>query len=141
MHRRERFFTRADEWFAVRDSRGQWIVVDADGQQPLLSPDPSVRLFAVHLAAAAPALRAGAAEMVRRWPEVRGLYGYDRQISMFIEGSLSLSFPRIGDQRDAGALDAGRPRQLILLDEPEVVDVGVLPKRDRVLRLRDSRSR
>lgn len=45
-------------WRAERDEAGQWVVLDGDGRSPLRSPDPLVRMQAVHLAAAAPQLAA-----------------------------------------------------------------------------------
>ena len=45
-------------WRADRNEAGQWIVTDGQGSQPLRSADPLVRTQAVHLAAAAPQLKA-----------------------------------------------------------------------------------
>ena len=52
-------------WRAERDAAGQWVVRDATGQDPLRSADPLVRLEAVHLAAAAPQLRAALTWLVQ----------------------------------------------------------------------------
>lgn len=50
-------FGPVEEWRAVRDERGQWVVASCHGERVLQHADPMVRLHAVHLAAAAPILR------------------------------------------------------------------------------------
>jgi hypothetical protein len=41
----------------MRDGAGVWVIVDGDGRQPLRADDALERLYNLHLAAAAPALR------------------------------------------------------------------------------------
>lgn len=131
-----------DDWYPVRDGTGRWIVVDAAGRQPLLDPDPVARMYAVHLAAAAPGLRAGAAEMLRRWPDARYLYGHDHRIAAHVDGSVSMSFPSPETLRAAGAFDAVRPPLELPFDGPteEVAPGKTLLLRDRDLRRRSRRS-
>lgn len=47
-----------ERWVAVRDARGQWVVVDGNGSQLFTHPDPLVRFQAVWLASHAPQLQA-----------------------------------------------------------------------------------
>lgn len=61
-----RMYAEAEEWFAARDTNGQWVVVNVLGEQVLRSPDPRIRLEAVHLAASAPLLRSLLDAVARR---------------------------------------------------------------------------
>jgi hypothetical protein len=47
-----------DEWFALKDGFGQWRLVNHHGAEPLRDPDPTRRVRAAYLAAAAPRLLA-----------------------------------------------------------------------------------
>lgn len=142
MSRRVRVFTADDDWYAVRDSRGLWIVVDSSGRQPLLDPDPIARMYAVHLAAAAPGLRAGGAELVRRYVADRPVYGHDRRILAHLDGSISMSFPSTQTALKSGAFAPIPPERELPLDgAPEEVRPATrVLLRDRDLRLRSNRS-
>ena len=60
------------EWKAVRDERGCWKLVDEEGREPLRSNDPAERVWAVYLAAAAPALRGALLALTRRMEYLLG---------------------------------------------------------------------
>jgi len=60
----------SEEWMARRDLRGQWQVVNADGEQVLRHTDPRVRMPAVQLAAHAPELRAALVAVATRLKNV-----------------------------------------------------------------------
>jgi hypothetical protein len=58
MKRRQPLYPEFRAWLAVEDRRGVWIVVDKLSRaEPLRVPCPYEAMLAVHLAAAAPALR------------------------------------------------------------------------------------
>lgn len=56
--KRARLWPEHEEWLARRDAYGMWRVVNLSGEQPLVNVDTLERMKAVHLAAAAPAMRA-----------------------------------------------------------------------------------
>lgn len=87
-------------WYAVRDGRGQWAVVNDRGQQPLRDPDPSARLDAVTLAAAAPELRAMLQRVLGRFEAlVPGSWQsrVDRRLAQEAHGVLVATRPLTGD--------------------------------------------
>ena len=56
-----------ERWVATRNGAGVWVIVDEHGRQPLRAVDPVVRLYNLHLAAAAPMLEHELASLVRRF--------------------------------------------------------------------------
>lgn len=117
-------------------------MVDAQGRQPLLDPDPIARMYAAHLAAAAHGLRAGGAELIRRYLADRPVYGHDRRILAHLDGSISMSFPGTETALKSGAfLPTPPPYELPLDGLPEEVTPSPrLLLRDRDLRLRSGRT-
>lgn len=71
-----RMYAEVDEWFAARDTNGQWVVVNGRGEQILRSSDPRIRLEAVHLAATSPLLRALLHAVTRRFESYLLDHGY-----------------------------------------------------------------
>lgn len=132
---RRHLWTAADDWVPVRDALGRWVVVDAAGRQPMMSPDPVTRMYAAHLVAMAPALRAGAAELARRYEGDGRTFGHDHRLVQFIHGSISASFPSVDDLRRAGAETAARQLTLTEAGDDEIVPVPQRMIGERTLRL------
>lgn len=87
-----------NDWRAVRDPRGQWTLMDATGSNPLRSPDPVTRLYAVHQAAAAP--RQGAALLwllQDLWMNDQSFHLRHRVRMSFAEGALTAGRPLMAD--------------------------------------------
>jgi len=66
MRRRRRPAEPAELWQAAQNAAGTWVVLDAEGHEPLRHPEELVQVTHVHLAASAPALRAILVQLTRR---------------------------------------------------------------------------
>lgn len=128
-----RMYAEAEEWFPARDTNGQWVVVNGRGEQVLRSPDPRIRLEAVHLAASAPLLRSLLDAVARRLQSYLQDHGYaysrDARLAaeaMMIVGStvppMELYMPALSSTQHELHLDGG--------GEPERV-AGYVTRRGR----------
>ena len=87
------------EWRPLRDANGQWCIVDGRGRDPLRSSDPLIRIEAVHLAAAAPQLRAALEWLVQDMHslELRPLHLRHRTRLNYAEVTLIESKPPLAE--------------------------------------------
>jgi len=91
--KRRAVHTPAPRWQAKRNAFGQWVVVDAQGVEPLRNPDALARMRAVHLAAAAPGLHEALTDLVRRLTYLELPYGADRRRVEMANGELQAARP------------------------------------------------
>ena len=88
-------------WRAVRGPLGDWRVVDGQGREVLRSADPTERLFAAHLAAAAPAMLDALRELARRLTYLELPYSADARRLMAAHSAIGDAIPSLRDQVEA----------------------------------------
>lgn len=88
-------------WRAQRGPLGEWRVVDEHGREVLRSTDPRERLFAVHLAAAAPVLLDALRELARRLSYLELHYTADRRRIEAAHSAIGDATPSLRDQVEA----------------------------------------
>lgn len=88
-------------WRAARGPLGDWRVVDEQGREVLRSTDPTERLWAVHLAAAAPALLDALREVVRRLAYLELPYSADARRLQAAHAAIGDAMPTLRDQAEA----------------------------------------
>jgi len=108
-----------DEWFARRDGCGQWRIVNHEGAEPLRDPDPTVRVRAAYLLAAAPRLRALLEATASRLSRLAEDHQLDRWTRILAREALIA----VGDSRPPlGEVMLGATPQLELVLEARAVD-------------------
>lgn len=96
-------------WAVSVDAKGNFFIVDAAGMRPLQHPDRVQRLFAFHLAAAAPDLRNSLDDLTRRLEYIHEAWPTDRRDEKRIQiahGALIYSRPYWSDVERALAREA-----------------------------------
>lgn len=121
-------------WRAVRDGRGQWIVVDEDGEQPIRDRDPMERLYAVHLAAEAPWLRDVLKRICRRMEHLIAFYSSEPNVDQRLvdEGWAAILCSRPTWSTFLAAEQEQGRRQMELELDPEIT--AAKPRSIRVAR-------